>query len=599
MRRSIILALAIILGIVIFAYGFEVTQVDLQQLGSPVRQASLARIMRALARPDFIQFEQEEFVVETPLFVPCPPGGLPPLPEPDRGEPYMVVEPPCADPRAVVTVEGFNFAPNTAGPLNFIPPSGVSLQLGRIETDANGHFVLTVPLRDRVSEEPQLLRAVTRRSVGWPQLSSNGVETINRIIETVFMAFLATVLGTLLSIPLSFFAAKNLMRMVTSPLASISLSILAIPIGVWLGATIARALGTVSQMVSTSLLLNVSGVLVAPVLVWGVMRWALPRDEPVGGEAGVRPLRWLALLGIALATLLALYFLSDLARVAGQALAPQLGRLGFIGQFIADIGEILRLILLPVTALVGAGLLSSRAGGLGQHLVERGPSRALFLVHVLLAVAAGAVLAALIGAGIDWFYQFNNPAATLYWPALVGAFGGLLLALRYPYQASLPVGLAIYNVVRTVLNALRSVEALIMVIVFAVWVGIGPFAGVLALGLHTVAALAKLYSEQVEDIAAGPIEAVLATGANRLQMIVYAVIPQIIPPYISFTMYRWDINVRMSTIIGFAGGGGIGFLLQQNINLLNYRAASAQILAIAIVVSLMDYLSSALRQRAI
>jgi len=71
------------------------------------------------------------------------------------------------------------------------------------------------------------------------------------------------------------------------------------------------------------------------------------------------------------------------------------------------------------------------------------------------------------------------------------------------------------------------------------------------------------------------------------------------PPYISFTMYRWDINVRMSTIIGFAGGGGIGFLLQQNINLLNYRAASAQILAIAIVVLIMDYVSSALRQRVV
>jgi phosphonate transport system permease protein len=90
---------------------------------------------------------------------------------------------------------------------------------------------------------------------------------------------------------------------------------------------------------------------------------------------------------------------------------------------------------------------------------------------------------------------------------------------------------------------------------------------------------------------------VVATGANRLQMIIYAVVPQIVPPYISFTMYRWDINVRMSTIIGFAGGGGIGFLLQQNINLLNYRAASAQIIAIAVVVSLMDYLSSVLRQR--
>ncbi|MGB6421559.1 MAG: hypothetical protein WBF05_06950, partial [Anaerolineales bacterium] len=73
--------------------------------------------------------------------------------------------------------------------------------------------------------------------------------------------------------------------------------------------------------------------------------------------------------------------------------------------------------------------------------------------------------------------------------------------------------------------------------------------------------------------------------------------PQIIPPYISFTMYRWDINVRMSTIIGFAGGGGIGFLLQQNIRLLNYRGAAVQMLAIAIVVATMDYTSAAIRQR--
>jgi phosphonate transport system permease protein len=136
-----------------------------------------------------------------------------------------------------------------------------------------------------------------------------------------------------------------------------------------------------------------------------------------------------------------------------------------------------------------------------------------------------------------------------------------------------------------------------MVIVFAVWVGIGPFAGVLALGLHTIAALAKLYSEQVESIMPGPLEAVQATGANRLQTIVFAVVPQIVPPYISFTMYRWDINVRMSTIIGFAGGGGIGFLLMQNINLLNYRAASTQMLAIAVVVASMDYISSILRKR--
>jgi phosphonate transport system permease protein len=136
-----------------------------------------------------------------------------------------------------------------------------------------------------------------------------------------------------------------------------------------------------------------------------------------------------------------------------------------------------------------------------------------------------------------------------------------------------------------------------MAIVFVVWVGLGPFAGALALALHTIAALAKLYSEQVESIAPGPLEAIRATGATRLQTVVYGVVPQVIPPYISFTMYRWDINVRMSTIIGFVGGGGIGFLLQQNINLLNYRGAAAQILAIAIVVAAMDALSSKIRER--
>ena len=128
-------------------------------------------------------------------------------------------------------------------------------------------------------------------------------------------------------------------------------------------------------------------------------------------------------------------------------------------------------------------------------------------------------------------------------------------------------------------------------------IGPGPFAGMMALGLHTIVSLAKLYSEQVESIMPGPLEAITATGANRLQTIIYAVIPQVIPPYISYTMYRWDINVRMSTIIGFVGGGGIGFLLQQNINLLNYRAASTQMLAIAIVVASMDYISSVLREK--
>ncbi len=161
------------------------------------------------------------------------------------------------------------------------------------------------------------------------------------------------------------------------------------------------------------------------------------------------------------------------------------------------------------------------------------------------------------------------------------------------------VGTFIYYLTRMFFNILRSIEPLIMAIVFAVWVGIGPFAGVLALSIHSIAALGKLYSEAIESIDPGPIEAVTATGANTLQIIVYAVIPQIMPQYLAFTIYRWDINVRMSTIIGFVGGGGIGFILQQRINLMRYRQAATAVWAIAIVVATMDYLSAKLREKLI
>jgi phosphonate transport system permease protein len=156
---------------------------------------------------------------------------------------------------------------------------------------------------------------------------------------------------------------------------------------------------------------------------------------------------------------------------------------------------------------------------------------------------------------------------------------------------------SIYYFVRTVLNVIRSIEPLIWAIIATIIVGLGPFAGILALTIHSIAALAKLYSEAIESIDQGPIEAVQATGANWLQTIVYAVIPQIIPPFVSFTIYRWDINIRMSTVIGFVGGGGIGFLLQQWIRLLDYKAAGIAVWFIAITVMILDYVSAEIREK--
>jgi phosphonate transport system permease protein len=164
-------------------------------------------------------------------------------------------------------------------------------------------------------------------------------------------------------------------------------------------------------------------------------------------------------------------------------------------------------------------------------------------------------------------------------------------------MSSSPITLVVYYITRTILNIVRAIEPLIWALIAVVWVGLGPFAGIVALTIHSIAALGKLYSEAIEGIDPGPIEAIQATGATKLQTIMFAVVPQMIPPFVSFTIYRWDINVRMSTVIGMVGGGGIGFLLVQYIRLLEYRSAGIAVWFIAITVSILDYVSSEIRQR--
>jgi phosphonate transport system permease protein len=158
------------------------------------------------------------------------------------------------------------------------------------------------------------------------------------------------------------------------------------------------------------------------------------------------------------------------------------------------------------------------------------------------------------------------------------------------------LGNIVYVIIRTLATIVRSIEAIVWAIIFCVWVGIGPFAGMLALWVHSIAALIKLYSEQIENIDPGPVEAVKATGAATLQVWRYAVIPQILSPFLAFTIYRWDINVRMATIVGFVGGGGIGLALQQQQQMLAWRSVGLIMWMIALVVWVMDMISGAVRQ---
>lgn len=154
---------------------------------------------------------------------------------------------------------------------------------------------------------------------------------------------------------------------------------------------------------------------------------------------------------------------------------------------------------------------------------------------------------------------------------------------------------ATYTLVRGLTNFTRSIEPLVWAVIFTVWVKVGPFPGMLALMVHTISSLAKQYSEQIEDIDPGPMEAIASTGARPLQIVWFGVVPQVFIPFLSFTIYRWDINVRMATVIGLVGGGGIGTMLNQYQMLAQWREVGLIVLVIALVVWAMDYVSARIR----
>jgi phosphonate ABC transporter permease subunit PhnE len=596
--KSLGVGLAAIIVILIFAYGVQVTDVNFETTRSEDRLTQLRRVLRLLARPDILEYETIETEIEVPFYLPCPTGQEITLPEPDTEAPYLVPSVSCGSPEETISIEGFNFAPDSRGPIDFITASGVKKNLGSYQTDSTGYFKIKVelPIRQPVAEA-QHIRATTSVRVGNPMLTRTASATWSKIIETVFIALLATTIGTILSIPISFIAARNLMVTSKSSIASAALSIIGWPMGIWLGIFVS---GVVRDLISPLLagyLIPLLGVILGTFLVVFLVLSGIRLGGTKLNHLWMKSARILIFAAAVLISIAVFVFLSDLSRTVGSALIEPLGSFGFLANFLLQIGETARMLTPVIAAAIGGGVLGSTLGKIGQTISDKSRAGVVKVVNVVVAGLAGAILFALLGALVDWFYQIHDLSRTLFLPSGIGAALGIILALILAPKNSLPSGLVIYFITRTILNATRSVEPLVMAIVFVIWVGIGPFAGSLALALHTIAALAKLYSEQVESILPGPLEAIQATGANRLQTIVYAVIPQIVPPYISFTMYRWDINVRMSTIIGFVGGGGIGFLLQQNINLLNYRAASVQMLAIAVVVAIMDYVSSQIREK--
>ncbi|MDX2214337.1 MAG: phosphonate ABC transporter, permease protein PhnE [Oculatellaceae cyanobacterium bins.114] len=151
--------------------------------------------------------------------------------------------------------------------------------------------------------------------------------------------------------------------------------------------------------------------------------------------------------------------------------------------------------------------------------------------------------------------------------------------------------------IRRLLDAMRAINEVVFALIFVIAVGLGPFAGVLALFVHTAGTLGKLFSEAIEAIEPGQVEGIRATGASKLQEIVFGVIPQVLPLWTSFTLYRFEANVRSASVLGIVGAGGIGVSLYQSFRSFKYPQVCAILIILIVSVSLIDTLSAKIRQK--
>jgi phosphonate transport system permease protein len=247
--------------------------------------------------------------------------------------------------------------------------------------------------------------------------------------------------------------------------------------------------------------------------------------------------------------------------------------------------------------------------------VRRGLRRVILGVAILAIygwfLAATEVSLSRFLRGLPWMADFVRrmvpPDLSVLGSAVVGAMQTLQIAVVGTTVAALvalPLGflsarnvapVSLFYPARAILNLFRSIDTMVYALFFVAAVGLGPFPGVLAVVTYTAMTLAKLYSEAIEGIESGPVEAITATGATRFQILRFGILPQVFPLFASYILYRLETNIRAATILGFVGAGGIGFYIQTYLRMINYPAASAVLLVLVALVMGIDFASSRLR----
>jgi len=183
--------------------------------------------------------------------------------------------------------------------------------------------------------------------------------------------------------------------------------------------------------------------------------------------------------------------------------------------------------------------------------------------------------------------------------ALVGTALAALMSVPLAFLAAKNVtpSRILYQITRAFIVFTRAVPDLVFALVFVAAVGLGPFPGTLALAIHSIGMLGKLYAETIEEIDEGQVEALRSTGAHPLQVLRYGVVPQVLPSFVGLTLYRWDINIRSSVVLGLVGAGGIGFLLTGAMRLFKYQEVLTILICIFIIVLIVEQTSSYIRER--
>jgi len=318
------------------------------------------------------------------------------------------------------------------------------------------------------------------------------------------------------------------------------------------------------------------------------------------------PLEWRnrnTILSFVVLVLVALYFLSG-----ALPLGPFKGLdLGTFTYALTSLSINLLALMLLVIALVWLAFNGSFISGLflfilflwwGFSIEGFGWST---ITSIFTSPTGGSLLATMIPPDWSYFSRVIDPMLITIQTAIVATVIGIVGALPLSILAARnttphPI---IYNIVRLLVNTIRSIPSLVLALIFITIIGLGPVPGAFGLGLHTISVLTKLYSEAIESVNTHPIEALSAVGANGLKRFRWGVFPQAFPLLVSSSIYYWESNTRDSTVVAFVGGGGIGFILNQNLSLLEYAHVSVILVTLVLTVALLDRVSDFVRSRVI